>query len=116
MIEACHRRDVLLMIAYRLHFTRAHLEAIKLARSRRLGELRYFSSIFGMQVKADNIRTSSGEGGGPLFDLGVYCINAARYLFNDEPIEVIGATATRRHDKRFFRSGGNGQRAPALSR
>jgi glucose-fructose oxidoreductase len=89
------------MIAYRLHFTPAHLEAISLARSGKLGDLRYFSSIFGMQVKPDNIRTDPADGGGPLRDLGVYCINAARYLFGDEPVEVRATTASKRGDKRF---------------
>jgi glucose-fructose oxidoreductase len=101
MITACDKAGVQLMIAYRLHFAPAHLGAIKLARSGRLGELRYFSSVFGMQVKAGNIRTSAADGGGPLFDLGVYCINAARYLFGDEPTEVRAATAAKRDDKRF---------------
>jgi predicted dehydrogenase len=101
MIAACEKGAVQLMIAYRLHFTPAHLEAIKLARSGRLGELRYFSSIFGMQVKEDNIRTSAADGGGPLFDLGVYCINAVRYLFGEEPVEVRAATAAKCGDKRF---------------
>jgi glucose-fructose oxidoreductase len=101
MMAACEKARVQLMIAYRLHFTPAHLEAIKLARSGRLGDLRYFSSIFGMQVKAENIRTSAAEGGGPLFDLGVYCINAARYLFGDEPTEVRAATAAKHGDRRF---------------
>jgi glucose-fructose oxidoreductase len=101
MIAACQKGGVKLMIAYRLHFAPAHLQAIRLARSGRLGELRYFSSTFGMQVKADNIRTSSADGGGPLFDLGVYCINAARYLFGDEPVEVRAATAAKRGDERF---------------
>jgi predicted dehydrogenase len=101
MIASCAKAGVELMIAYRLHFTPAHLEAIKLAQSGKLGDLRYFSSTFGMQVKKDNIRTSSAEGGGPLFDLGVYCINAARYLFGDEPTEVRGVTAAKRGDERF---------------
>jgi glucose-fructose oxidoreductase len=39
-------------------------------------------------------------GGGPLRDLGVYCINAARYLFQAEPIEVVAMDATGK-DKRF---------------
>ena len=103
MIAACERAGVRLMIAYRLHFAPAHLEAIKLARSGKLGELRFFSSIFGMQVKADNIRTDPKDGGGPLRDLGVYCINAARYLFGDEPIGVRATTASKRGDQRFAR-------------
>lgn len=101
MIAACEKADVRLMIAYRLHFAPAHLEAIALARSGKLGELRFFSSIFGMQVKADNIRTDPVDGGGPLRDLGVYCINAARYLFGDEPIEARGTTDSKRGDARF---------------
>lgn len=101
MIAACEKAGVRLMIAYRLHFAPAHLEAIALARSGKLGELRYFSSIFGMQVKPDNIRTDPVDGGGPLRDLGVYCINAARYLFGDEPVEVRGVTEAKRGDERF---------------
>ncbi len=103
MIAACEKAGVRLMIAYRLHFAPAHLQAIALARSGKLGELRYFSSIFGMQVKADNIRTDPKDGGGPLRDLGVYCINAARYLFGDEPVEVRASTMSKRGDKRFAR-------------
>lgn len=101
MIAACDKAGVRLMIAYRLHFAPAHLQAIALARAGKLGELRFFSSIFGMQVKADNIRTDPKDGGGPLRDLGVYCINAARYLFGAEPIEVRATTMSKRGDKRF---------------
>ena len=101
MIAACEKAGVRLMIAYRLHFVPAHLQAIALARSGKLGELRFFSSIFGMQVKADNIRTDPKDGGGPLRDLGVYCINAARYLFGDEPVEVRAIAVSKRGDKRF---------------
>jgi predicted dehydrogenase len=101
MIAACEKADVRLMVAYRLHFAPAHLQAIALARAGRLGDLRFFSSIFGMQVKADNIRTDPKDGGGPLRDLGVYCINAARYLFDEEPLEVRAITMAKEGDKRF---------------
>ena len=94
MIRACEIADVRLMIAYRLHFSAAHLEAIELTRQGRLGGLRFFNSIFAMQVDEDNIRTSRETGGGTLFDIGIYCINAARYLFQDEPLEVSAMTAT----------------------
>jgi glucose-fructose oxidoreductase len=88
------------MTAYRLHFEKANLEAIKVARSGKLGELRYFNSIFSMQANDPNIRLEKKMGGGPLHDLGVYCINAARNLFGAEPTEVVGVTATGK-DKRF---------------
>jgi len=101
MIAACDKAGVHLMIAYRLHFAPSHVEAIELGRSGKLGELRFFSSIFGMQVRNNNIRTEDKEAGGPLFDLGVYCINAARYLFGDEPEEVTAFTGKPARDKRF---------------
>ena len=88
------------MIVYRLHFTDSQVRAIELARSGRLGELRIFSSLFAMQVKDDNIRVKEETGGGPMFDIGIYCLNAARYLFGAEPIEV-SATAASSNDPRF---------------
>ena len=33
-------------------------------------------------------------GGGTAFDIGIYCINAARYLFQSEPLEVSAFTGT----------------------
>ena len=100
MIRACDRAGVKLMIAYRLHFTDSQVRAIKLARSGKLGELRTFSSLFTMQVKDDNIRVREETGGGPLLDIGIYCINAARYLFGAEPTEVT-AMAAASDDPRF---------------
>src|SRR5262249_21276406 len=72
MIRATRQAKVKLMIAYRLHFERANLEVGKLARSGKLGELRFFSSDFAMQVSDDNIRLNPpDQGGGPLFDIGI---------------------------------------------
>ncbi len=42
-----------------------------------------------MTVKAGDIRMRKDMGGGTLYDIGVYCINAARYLFRAEPKEVM---------------------------
>ena len=100
MIRATRAAKVKLMIAYRLHFERANLEAARLARAGRLGELRFFSSDFAMQVSPDNIRLQRSQGGGPLHDIGIYCINAARYCFAEEPL-AVWATATRSADRRF---------------
>ena len=101
MIRATRDANVKLMIAYRLHFERANLEAAKHARAGKLGELRFFSSDFSMQVSEDNIRLRpTSEGGGPLYDIGIYCINAARYCFAEDPIKVW-ATAARSADRRF---------------
>jgi glucose-fructose oxidoreductase len=101
MIDAAQRHDVRLMIAYRLHFDPANLEAAKVVRSGKLGEPRIFSSNFCMQVRPGNIRTEAELGGGPLPDIGIYCLNAARYLFAAEPTYVAATNARASHDPRF---------------
>jgi glucose-fructose oxidoreductase len=100
MIRAAERNKVKLMIAYRLHFEAANMKAVEWVRSGKLGEPRLFHSVFSMQVREGNIRTQEELGGGTLYDLGIYCINAARYLFQDEPIEALAASAAGK-DPRF---------------
>jgi predicted dehydrogenase len=100
MIEAARQHDVKLMIAYRLHFEEANLKAIEIVESGKLGEPRLFNSVFGMTVAPGNIRLKKALGGGPIFDIGIYCINAARCLFQDEPIEVTALSGG--HKDRFL--------------
>jgi predicted dehydrogenase len=100
MIDACERNGVLLMTAYRLHFERCNLEVADIVRKKRIGEARFFDSQFTMQVKAGNIRLDRELGGGPEYDIGIYCLNAARYVFAAEPTQVF-ATASNSGDKRF---------------
>ena len=94
MVAACKRNRVKLMTAYRLHFERANLEAVQIVNSKKIGEPRYFNSTFSMQARDPNIRLKRKMAGGPLRDLGIYCINAARYLFKAEPTEVMALTAS----------------------
>jgi len=101
MIEACNAAGVKLMVAYRLHFEAANLAAIDAVQRGQLGEPRIFSSTFSMQVREGDIRVQPRPGAGPLFDLGVYCINAARYLFRDDPVEVQATGFRHRGDPRF---------------
>lgn len=100
IIEACDENNVKLMTAYRLHFERGNLEAIEMIRSGKIGDPRIFNSVFTMQVQPGNIRIKPEYAGGTLYDIGVYCINAARYLFQDEPMEGFCLSATGA-DKRF---------------
>jgi predicted dehydrogenase len=100
MIDACEKAGVQLMTAYRLHFERCNLEVADLVRRKRIGDARYFDAQFSMQVKADNIRIDRELGGGPEWDIGIYCINAARYVFGNEPTQVW-ACATNSGDERF---------------
>lgn len=101
MIRVCSQRNVKLMIAYRLHLEEANLQAIEIVNSGKIGEPRIFNSVFTQQVTdEDNIRLRKEVGGGVLDDIGVYCINAARYLFQDDPTEVF-ATSASKDEERF---------------
>ena len=93
MMRAARDAGVKLMVAYRLHFERANLEAGEVARSGRIGEPRLFNSTFCTPVVPGNIRVRRDTGGGVLYDIGIYCINAARNLFREEPLEVRAACA-----------------------
>lgn len=101
MIRAASENNIKLMIAYRLHFDKANMEAVKIVQSGQLGDVRMFGSMFSQQVVEGNIRVEKiDQGGGTVFDMGVYCINAARYLFQAEPTEVVAISANN-GEKRF---------------
>ena len=94
MIAACKRHRVKLMTAYRLHFEKATLGAIRATRDGTLGKPLLFSSSFSFRITQANVRLmKASEGGGPLYDIGVYCINAVRNLFGAEPIEAYATLA-----------------------
>ena len=88
MGAAAREAGVKLMTAYRLHFERANLEAAEIMRSGRLGRVHLFTSTFCTPVEPGDIRVRRATGGGTLWDIGIYCINAARNLFRAEPVEV----------------------------
>jgi predicted dehydrogenase len=100
MIDVAERAKIKLMIAYRLHFETGNLSAIAAVKKGKIGEPRIFSSNFCQQVAEGNSRLDAELAGGPLYDIGVYCINAARNLFQAEPTEVFAFTASS-GDKRF---------------
>jgi predicted dehydrogenase len=100
MIAAAKDNQIKLMIAYRLHLEPANLHAIEVVQSGQIGEPRIFISLFTQQTLATNIRLEQKTGGGTLNDIGIYCVNAARYIFQDEPISVF-ATTTNNGEQRF---------------
>jgi predicted dehydrogenase len=88
MIRAADAAGVKLMIAYRLHFDPANLAVIERIRAGAIGEPRFFSSVFSQQVRGGDVRTRDDLAGGALYDMGIYCLNAARYVFQEEPVAV----------------------------
>jgi predicted dehydrogenase len=100
MIEAAGRAEAKLMIAYRLHFDEASVEAIETVQSGVIGDPRFFSSVFAQQLSEDNSRAKARFWANPLPDMGPYPINAARHLFRAEPLEVFAFSA-RKEERRF---------------
>lgn len=103
MIAACKKAGKKLMIGYRSHFEPYNLEAIRRARAGEIGKLRYFRSEHGFTTGG----TSSWRlkkalsGGGSLMDIGIYALQAARYMTGEEPISVYAKETTDRSDPRF---------------
>lgn len=100
IVDSCREHDVRLMTAYRLHFEEGNLAAIEAIHSGKIGDARLFTSVHTMQIEPGNVRIDRELGGGPLEDIGIYCLNASRYLFKAEPEEVT-AVAISGNDDRF---------------
>ncbi|MHB2205476.1 Gfo/Idh/MocA family protein [Methylobacterium sp. CM6257] len=95
ILEVAKNSSAKLMVAYRLHFEPATLATIDLIRSGQLGDLVSFTSTFTQMVSPENHRAKNGVAAGPIFDMGPYPVNAARYVFEDEPTEVVSAVGIR---------------------
>ncbi len=64
----------------------------ELVNSGAIGKLRTVQSFFSYSnLDAENIRNKADIGGGGLMDIGCYCISFSRFLFNDEPANVVGS-------------------------
>ena len=103
MIAACKAANRKLMIGYRCHFEPFNLEAMRLARSGAAGKIRFVRSEHGF-VQGDPSKwrlKKALSGGGSLMDMGVYSLQAARYMTGEEPIAVQAMESTDRSDPRF---------------
>ena len=103
MISACKKAGKKLMIGYRSHFEAANLEARRLARTGAIGQRRYFRSEHGF-VQGDPSKwrlKKALSGGGSLMDIGIYALQAARYMTGEEPVAVYAHESTDHTDPRF---------------
>ena len=106
MIEAARAADRKLMTAYRCQFEPHNLTAMRMLRRRELGDLRIVSADIGRSTNpedpADQWRLDRElAGSGSLFDIGIYALNAARFLVNEEPVEVRAQLFAAPGDARF---------------
>lgn len=101
MIAAAAENGVFLMTAYRLHTEPGTLQVLEHIRSGRIGDPRIFTSVFSFLPVADNHRLDAAQWGGPLQDVGVYCLNAARHVFGAEPVEAMAVRSDGNGDQKF---------------
>src|SRR3954454_14055644 len=94
MIAAAQQAHRKLMIAYRLHYEPFNRKVMELCTEKALGSVKTFSSSNCQNVTAPNIRLSATLCGGPVGDIGIYSINAARYCTGEEPVEVTACLAS----------------------
>jgi glucose-fructose oxidoreductase len=102
MIAACRKADTRLMIGYRSRFEPYNRLAIELARGGHVGPIRHVTAAHGFNISPNQWRLDRPlSGGGSLMDIGIYSLNAARYLTGEEPVEVTAFESTDRNDPRF---------------
>jgi len=102
MIEACHSAGKKLMIAYRCQYEPTNLRAIQLIRDGKLGKIQAIESANGFNIQPKEWRLNRKlAGGGPLMDVGVYSLNACRYLTGEEPNSLKAVSSVIDHDGRF---------------
>ncbi|MBB6469134.1 putative dehydrogenase [Aminobacter lissarensis] len=93
MIAAAQENNVHLVTAYRLHNEPGTLDVLARIAAGEIGDPRIFASAFSFVQKEGNHRLSAKYWGGPLQDIGIYCLNAMRHVFGVEPEEVTAVAS-----------------------
>lgn len=102
MVAAARKAGRKLMIGYRSRFEPYNQQAIQLVRSGFVGRPRLITSEHGFNAQPGQWRLDRRmSGGGSMMDIGIYSLQAARYLSGEEPIEVSAMESTDRRDLRF---------------
>ena len=103
MIAACRQANIKLMIAYRQQYEPMNRALEKAVRDGKLGKLRSVVAS-NSQNQGDPTQWRLNKklaGGGCMPDVGIYCLNAARFLSGEEPEEVFATVVQPKDDPRF---------------
>ena len=103
MIAAAEKANKFLLIGYRLQFDPYHLEMIRLAKEKVYGEINSIDTAFSfVPVPGEWRLNKSSAGGGPLMDVGIYCIQAVCYITGNVPLAVTAQTAPVSDNSKFI--------------
>jgi len=103
MVDACRTAQRKLMIAYRCQYEPYNREVLRMVREKTFGPARFIDAV-NLQNQGDGTQwrfNGALAGGGSLPDVGLYCLNAARFLTGEEPVEVIARTFLPPGDPRY---------------
>jgi predicted dehydrogenase len=102
MIAACKKAGKMLSIGYRLHFEPYNLEMVRLGKEKTFGKLKKMSAGFGFRPPSNVWRLKNElSGGGPLMDVGIYCIQGFCYVSGTEPIAVTAQEGKKTDPEKF---------------
>ncbi len=103
MIDAGRKANRKLMVAYRCRYEPYNQEAIRVARSNELGKTKVILADAGFNMSDPNQWRLKKDlaGGGSLMDIGIYALQAARYLSGEEPTQVNAMMYSTPGDPRF---------------
>lgn len=102
MITACKKADRLLSIGYRLHFEPYNLAMAHYHKDEQAGALRKIYAMDGMNIEPGVWRLNKAlAGGGPLMDVGIYCVQAAIYTAGTLPIAVTAKEGVKTNHEKF---------------
>ncbi|MBZ9751268.1 Gfo/Idh/MocA family oxidoreductase [Deinococcus sp. HMF7604] len=103
IVDACQEAGVKLMTAYRCQYTPEHWAAREAVQGGALGKVKLLDSIH-VQVEDDpeawRLKRDLA-GGGPVPDVGIYCLNTLRFVLGQEPQWVFAAQHQPGGDPRF---------------
>ena len=102
MIDAARKANRKLMVAYRCRYEPFNQEMIRMARQQELGPVKLIVADIGFDIPPNVWRLNKAmAGGGCLMDIGIYALQAARYISGEEPTEVNAMSYTTPGDPRF---------------
>lgn len=88
MIDACNKAGKMLSIGYRLRFEPHNKQMMELGQQKKYGNIKMITAKDGMASVEGWRLDKKLAGGGPLMDVGIYCVQGARYTTGMEPIAV----------------------------
>lgn len=103
MVDAGRKANRKLMVAYRCRYEPFNQMMIKMAREQELGPIKVIASDHGFNIGDPNQWRLKKDmaGGGSLMDIGIYSLQATRYVTGEEPTEVNAMMYTTPGDPRF---------------